>query len=86
MKTIWKYEFEVNDNFILSMPMRAKVLHIECQGRTPCIWAIGDPSAEKTKRKFRVVGTGHPISDDTLLSFVGTFQQPPFVWHVFEVL
>lgn len=84
MKTIWKFTFEIAGSIGIKMPTGAEVLHIECQGDEPCLWALVDPQHPKESRRFRIVGTGHDIKSMVGLTFVRTFQQPPFVWHVFE--
>lgn len=79
-KQIWKYD--VHDGSI-RMPKGAKILSVQLQNNRPNIWAIVDPKAEMVSRLFVIVGTGEPF-DDTDMSYVGTYQQPPFVWHLFE--
>lgn len=80
---IWKYTFEIADSFFLSLPAGARILHAECQQGAPTLWALVDPDAELRARKFRIIGTGHPI-DQKGLTHIATFQQQPFVWHLFE--
>lgn len=86
MKTIWKFALEVVDRQCVAMPKGAEVLCVQAQYDTPCLWALVDSdAAEKTSRCFRVYGTGHSIPDgDGPLSYVGTFQLPGLVFHVFE--
>jgi len=88
MRKIFKYEFEIEKRFSLNLPMVNEIVHVECQDGTPCIWAIVDPDVATEPTDFRVVGTGHPIEDDEYdtLYHQGTFQQGPFVWHLFQVL
>lgn len=83
MRTIYKYPFKVADDITIEMPVGAVILHAEVQAGTATMWAQVDPRAVKTYRRFRVIGTGHPFDPDRL-THVGTFQQPPFVWHLFE--
>lgn len=87
MKTVWKFPFTLQDNVTIRMPAQARILHAEVQGETPCLWALVDPGGPADIRHFRIIGTGHPIPDVDMeqLSFVTTFQQAPFVWHLFEV-
>jgi hypothetical protein len=47
------------------------------------IWALVDPNAEDEPRWFAVVGTGEPF-DETNMIYIGTYQESPFVWHLFE--
>lgn len=81
-KQIWKYKL---DGVIskIEMPLDAKVLTIQTQNEVPHIWVLVNPENEVETRSFRIVGTGHPF-DDTDKKYIGTFQDGPFVWHLFE--
>jgi hypothetical protein len=81
--TIWKFPFRVDDVLEIEMPGVASILHVECQHGTPCVWAVVNPAAPKVIRRLRLFGTGRPITE-RLGRHIGTFQQGPFVWHVFE--
>jgi hypothetical protein len=85
MNRIYKYPFAVSDAVDVRLPDGAEILHVECQNGEPCIWALIDPARAHHVRRFRVIGTGHDIVSLKGLTFVATFQQPPFVWHLFEV-
>ena len=37
------------------------------------------------KRYFKSEGTGGEIKNAENLTYIATFQEPPFVWHLFEV-
>jgi hypothetical protein len=82
-RTIWKYPFALGDVVGLDMPAGAEVVHVECQGGQPCLWALVDPEAPAEARTFRMFGTGHPIPED-VGPHLGTFQMPPYVWHLFD--
>ena len=84
--SIWKFQFKVDDRVTIDMPAGAKILHVELQNGVPCLWALVDTSAEPEPRKFLIFGTGHPISGAIAVTaaHVATFQQGPFVWHMFE--
>ena len=45
---IFKYELKVSDIQFVSMPKGAKLLKVQTQRATPCIWALVDPDKEKT--------------------------------------
>lgn len=51
----------------------------------PCIWALVDSEAPKETRKFRLFGTGHPLSDEPL-THCGSFKMAhdKLVFHLFE--
>jgi len=47
------------------------------------VWAVHDPRLVKVRRRFTVVGTGHPVPD--LTRHVGTALAPHgLVWHLLE--
>jgi len=85
-KTIWKFPLRVDDIIDVDMPTGARILAVQTQQETPCIWALVDPSAPKERRRFRVFGTGHRIAQEDSLTYVGTFQvgDGALVFHVFE--
>lgn len=84
--TVWKFPFEVQDEFSLSMPRFSRILTVQMQGDQPCIWAAVEPSESRDERRFRILGTGRPTPISTL-EYVGTFQMfaGALVWHLFEV-
>lgn len=87
MRTVWKFElFSVDDDVRITMPMGAKILHVEAQREVPCVWALVDPGADKVEYRFRLAGTGHPLPDD-VGPHVGSFMLHGgrFVFHLFEV-
>lgn len=88
-RAVWKFPFRVDDSFEVSMPAGAEVLHVEAQFETPCLWALVDPTAAKVLRRFRLAGTGHPISIPPRREFkhVGTFMLGggSLVFHLFDL-
>ena len=84
MKRIWKYAFEVEDFVRILMPKGSEVLHVDVQRGDATIWVLANPDNPKEERTFRIVGTGNPFPDANDMKYIATFQQPPFVWHVFE--
>lgn len=83
--TIWKFPFEITGLVNITMPEGATVLHVECENRQPCMWAMVDPQAPKALRQFYTIGTGHPFPD-RVGAHIGTFQMHggSFIWHIFE--
>ena len=82
MKTIWKYPLQRALTTIF-MPTEAKILTLQVQlGAGPCLWVAVDTDKPPTKRTFALVGTGHELPEGT--TYIGTWQEPPFVWHLFE--
>lgn len=83
MKRIYKYPFHVMDEQSISMPAGAEILTVQYQRNSPCLWAKVDDEAELKPRWIFVRGTGKELTGAEG-RFIGTFQFPPFVWHVFE--
>jgi hypothetical protein len=92
MRKVWKYGVQwPADAFDLAMPEGAEVLTVQVQENgdsrlaAVCLWALVDPDAPQTVRRFRVVGTGHPVEGGAL-AYAGTFQlaSGALVFHVFE--
>ena len=82
-RTIWKFHLADKD---IPMPLDAEVCAFQFQASVPCIWAIVDPSAPKVIRRFEIFGTGRQIPEPEECCYVGTAQEGPFVWHLFELL
>jgi len=81
MRKIYKYVVGLGFPVTHDLPAGCKVIHGEMQGAEACIWVLFDDSIkEKVASEFMVFGTGHEIPDE--FEYLGTFQQPPFVWHV----
>lgn len=83
MKTIYKYPIEIIDSQVIEMPINAEVIHagLDPQG-APCVWATVRPDNKSEPVAVFVVGTGNPIPERAR-QHVGSFNQGPFVWHVF---
>jgi hypothetical protein len=94
-QTVYKYQVPIEDVFVLSMPVGAVVLTVQTQrlGQgglakdVAFIWALVDPVAPNQPRKFRLAGTGHPITEE-IDSYIGTFQlqEGRLVFHLFEIV
>lgn len=86
---VYKYPIpSIQDVVRMMMPKDAKVLTVQVQNGTPCIWAAVDPSQLYLEtRLFRIAGTGHEIEDDIVDDYVGTFQMydGKLVFHLFEI-
>lgn len=81
-RVIWKYPVPFPAGAIL-MPIGSRLLALQLQDETPMLWVEVDAKQpEEELRRFRVIGTGHTF--DPFGTYVGTYQQPPFVWHVYE--
>lgn len=85
MNTIWKFQLDLGVQ-TLSMPAHAKILHIDNQSETLCMWVLLDTSHSFVPRTFEVHGTGIPVMDQpgSELKYLGTALFGRYVWHVFE--
>ena len=82
--TIWKYELNITDRQVVSMPADSTILSVANQRGTLCLWALVDPAvSDKVDRDIEILGTGNIVST-ALRSFIGTVVMEPFIWHVFE--
>lgn len=81
MRTIWKYDVPITDEFELRMPVGWLVVStgLDPQNR-PCMWVDVDTEATMTEHRFAVVGTGNPVPADA--TPIGSIRQDPFMWHV----
>jgi Tfp pilus tip-associated adhesin PilY1 len=86
--TIWKFEFNVTDEFTLEMPGEPKFLTVQMQYQRPVLWAIVQANAPNKQHRFRIVGTGNPIPAEILgsLRYIATFQDSILVWHMFHLV
>jgi hypothetical protein len=87
MKEIWKYSIPDKDFFEVTMPVGSKVLTVQVQRDTACIWVLVNPIKPKETRRFRLAGTGHDIKPQDTKKYIGTFQQHvgTFAYHLFEL-
>jgi len=83
MKQIWKFELATERVKKIEMPSGAKVLSVQIQNGIAQLWALVDPGNTEETRTFNTFGTGWEI-DEYLGSFIGTYQLPGLVFHVFE--
>lgn len=83
---IYKYAIQFKEHQQTLMPRGAKVLSVQTQNGKPFIWAACEREAAQDFRHFRVLGTGREVANDewARLTYVGTWQDGPFVWHLFE--
>lgn len=83
MKKIYKFTLEINHEQEIEIPDDGEILSVQMQHGEPQIWVLVNPENFTVKRRFRIFGTGHDVTGE--LKFIGTFQNGPFVWHLFEV-
>ena len=78
--TIWKFPLQTTT----PMPKGARLLAVQVQGGCPCVWAEVDPNAPLVGRRLANIGTGWDGALDEGLSYVGTYQIGPLVFHLYD--
>ena len=82
---VWKFRlFFGSGGTNVGMARGTKVLTAQMKNGEPFLWALVDPDAPTVARHFVIVGTGTPFNHPDYKEYVATFQDGPFVWHVFE--
>lgn len=88
MKRIFKYQLQIADRQEVHMPVDAKILCVQIQVGTPCLWALVDDNLpqEMEVRKIVTFGTGYKIQNSMELLYIGTYQymNGTLIYHVFE--
>ncbi len=98
MKSIWKFPVptELRRKHIIKMPVNAvcKFAMVDIKINQLCMWwefqisedgdGNGDGKVKTEDRCFLIYGTGHEISDSH--EYIFSWQEPPFIWHLYEVL
>ena len=84
-RVVWHWRIPITDNMEMLMPDGTRVIHFGLRNGELTIWTLLDPSKSQRLRRFRLAGTGHPISEIDL-RYIGTCFQESLVWHLFEVV
>ena len=87
MNSIYKYELEMEDEQILTLPLNSSILNVKGVDGKPQLYAVVDLDEEEIEdRKILMFGTGHKIEDNLKAHYIGTFllYGGKGVFHVFE--
>ena len=85
MKTIWKYQLELKDDQLIEIPVSSEFLSVGLQAGVLCLWVLVNPTYPLIGKTILIRGTGHDLEVCFSKSdFIGTVQQGPLVWHVFN--
>lgn len=84
---VFKYQFSIEDEFTLELPLLSEVLTVQLQHGIATIWALVNDKERLVERKFWLVGTGQEVHLG-LNKYIGTFQMlgGNLVYHLFEKL
>jgi hypothetical protein len=88
MRTIYKYPVQIEDEQTIEIPLLSKVLTVQIQHGKPYIWVAVDTDSKVVPFKFKLYGTGHPITNDSNYStYIGTFQlcSGDLVFHLYLI-
>lgn len=81
--SIWKFTLVIEDEQVISVPIRSKPLTVQMQNGVPVLWVLVYPEIEHMKDlKIITHGTGHTFPDEDI-TYIGTYQNGGFVGHVF---
>jgi hypothetical protein len=84
---IYKYPVQFEEKFVIKLPVFSQVLSVQVQNGLPQIWVLRPQSDDELiDWSFALIGTGNPIAAEDareLGTFVGTFQNNVFVFHLF---
>lgn len=83
-RQMWKFPLAIGVNNV-SVPAGAQFVTVSRDGGGQwCAYALVNADAVmRQPRTLHVVGTGHDIRDRAV-HFLGTFNDGPFVWHVWS--
>lgn len=81
-RQVFKYPLALAEVVELDIPEGGRVLTLGVQQGIPMLWVLVDVVQPMERRTFITVGTGHEVPWAT--TFVGTWFDGPYVWHVFE--
>lgn len=82
MRTNYKYKLGIADEQFVKMPQNARILTVQVQGDSVCLWAEVDTGFPIGDRLIVCYGTGHPIQSWS--DYIGTVQTGPLVWHFYD--
>lgn len=89
MRTIHKFPLSLEEPTTVILPIGAKIVDFNAQGRELFFWALVNTNAlyvdeVPVTSTFRVLGTGHPIPNG--YEYRHTCHVDGYVWHLFERL
>lgn len=72
--------------FSLEIPEGSDILRVGLDPQEQaCIWCLVSEQLDAERRYFRVVATGEQIVSMKNKRYIGTWNEGPFVWHLFEL-
>jgi hypothetical protein len=88
MRKMFKYyaDEDLGRSFSIRLPQGAIIRAVNVQNGRGHLWAEVEPDARPIDRTFQVFATGEEIPDLNWHRWTwrGTWQDGPYVWHLFE--
>lgn len=89
MKTIYKYKLTQECNHIETYKGAIVLSAGLDPNEVPCVWMQVDTAQELEYKCIFISGTGWNLEalfggDINNFKYINTFQQGPFIWHVYE--
>jgi len=86
MQVIHKFPVKIAREQSIELPAFSKILSVQLQNGSPCIWVFVDYTYRKIDKKILCIGTGHEFVQEIVMEFIGTIQlQDGTVWHFFYI-
>lgn len=84
MKTIHKYELQINDRIVINTSHVDRWLSVDVQRGQPVVWAVVDTDKPTQSHTLYIRGTGHPMTGEEA-AYLGTvlLDNGSLVFHVF---
>lgn len=85
IKTIHKVKLSKISEQKVELPLGAKLLRVDLQKDDWTLWYEFETKNETMLEDIiiEIFGTGHLIEESTILSYLNTFFEDEFVWHVY---
>lgn len=84
IKTIWKFPFDLAEVIKITAPEGARPLRVglDPMGQA-CVWCEVNPDAPSSLLILFLVGTGSLIPS-AAESYVGSYNDGSYVWHIYD--
>jgi len=83
---IWKYHASLGDLRFVEMPKGSRILTVQMQGLSLCLWALVDPTEkEREVHTIATFGTGHDLPKNPGQYLATVQPTPDLAFHIFEL-
>ncbi len=86
MKVIYKYPIHLTGMEYINSYEGAEVLSVGYDpSGVPCVWAMVDTAKPQYPLNVLCLGTGWEVDMSFDYKFIGTINDGPYMWHIFQV-